>query len=201
MQVADSVSDAIATLGDGICGVLARTIASRVVEVSRSGCLLESDHRVENGTVGELCIRVGDRELFDDVRVARCVRIEGAGARYLVAVEFLQTRRPDEQSIRRALTGILRGVHDGAPRQAKRIGHAEAGAAATNVNARNREGGVMKELLARLVREDQGQDLIEYGLLAGLITTAVVAAIMAIGTRVEGFFTSLDTALQQADED
>jgi Flp pilus assembly pilin Flp len=194
--VAESVSDAIATLGDGICGVLARTIRSRVVEVSRSGCLLESDHRVESGTVAELCIHVGDRGLFDDVRVTRCVRVEGSGSRYLVGVEFVQTRLPDEQSIRRALAGILRSAPEGAPvRPLKRLGHAEANAAVTNVNARSREEGDMKELLARLVRDDQGQDLIEYALLAGLITTGVAAIIGLIGARVLDLFQTLQTEI------
>ncbi len=54
----------------------------------------------------------------------------------------------------------------------------------------------MKDLFARFVREDEGQDLIEYGLLAGLITTAVVAFITTIGTRVLQLYTDLDTAIQ-----
>ena len=53
----------------------------------------------------------------------------------------------------------------------------------------------MKDLLARFVREDEGQDLIEYGLLAGIITTLVVAAITSIGTKVLAIFTNLDGAL------
>jgi pilus assembly protein Flp/PilA len=56
----------------------------------------------------------------------------------------------------------------------------------------------MKELLVSLVRDDEGQDLIEYGLLAGLITTAVVAAITAIGTRVLTLFTDLQEAVELA---
>ncbi len=43
----------------------------------------------------------------------------------------------------------------------------------------------MTTLLNRLVREESGQDLIEYGLLIGIITAVVVAAICtAIGARV-----------------
>ena len=48
--------------------------------------------------------------LVDDVRVTRCVRVEGAGSSYLVGAEFVQTRRPAERSIRRAVTAILRGL-------------------------------------------------------------------------------------------
>jgi pilus assembly protein Flp/PilA len=57
----------------------------------------------------------------------------------------------------------------------------------------------MKELLARFVREDEGQDLIEYGLLAGIITAIVVGAITAIAPKVNDYFSDLDTALPAAD--
>jgi Flp pilus assembly pilin Flp len=39
----------------------------------------------------------------------------------------------------------------------------------------------MKALMTRLVREDEGQDLIEYGLLIGLMTALLVAAIPLLG--------------------
>jgi pilus assembly protein Flp/PilA len=53
----------------------------------------------------------------------------------------------------------------------------------------------MKALVGRLVREDAGQDLIEYGLLVGLITALVVGAIATIGTKVTGYFTTLNANL------
>lgn len=53
----------------------------------------------------------------------------------------------------------------------------------------------MKNLLIRLVREDEGQDLIEYGLLVGVITIGAITAITAIGPRVASYFTSLNSAL------
>jgi hypothetical protein len=96
-------------LGEDVFGVLARSVPARLIEISRSGCLLESGHRVEQGTVGELKLRVGEQVLADDVRVTRCVRVQGSGSSYLVGAEFLQTRRPGEKSIRRAVTLILRG--------------------------------------------------------------------------------------------
>ena len=58
----------------------------------------------------------------------------------------------------------------------------------------------MKDLLARFVREDEGQDLIEYGLLAGIITTFVVGAISSIGVKVLAYFTNLDGALPTGEE-
>ena len=47
----------------------------------------------------------------------------------------------------------------------------------------------MKNLIVRFVREDAGQDLIEYGLLVGIITVGAIAAISAIGPKVTKFFT------------
>jgi pilus assembly protein Flp/PilA len=57
----------------------------------------------------------------------------------------------------------------------------------------------MRTLMTRLVRDDQGQDLIEYGLLIGIITTACIAAILAIGPKVADYFNDLDTALPAVD--
>jgi Flp pilus assembly pilin Flp len=53
----------------------------------------------------------------------------------------------------------------------------------------------MRKVLARFIREDEGQDLIEYGLLAGIITAAAVTAIVAIGPKVTAYFTTLDARL------
>ncbi len=47
----------------------------------------------------------------------------------------------------------------------------------------------MKELLKRFVREEEGQDLIEYALLAGLIIVVAVAVLTGIGTDVNTIFT------------
>jgi Flp pilus assembly pilin Flp len=53
----------------------------------------------------------------------------------------------------------------------------------------------MRKMIARFIREDAGQDLIEYGLLAGLITAGAIAAIVAIGPKVTAYFSTLDTRL------
>jgi pilus assembly protein Flp/PilA len=53
----------------------------------------------------------------------------------------------------------------------------------------------MKNLINRFVREEEGQDLIEYGLLIGIITVGCVAVILLIGPKVETYFTDLNAAL------
>ena len=53
----------------------------------------------------------------------------------------------------------------------------------------------MKALMIRLLTTDDGQDLIEYGLLAGIITLASVLTVLAIGGKVNAYFTNLDAAM------
>ena len=53
----------------------------------------------------------------------------------------------------------------------------------------------MKALWTRFVTDEEGQDLIEYGLLIGIITVACITAILAIGPKVGSYFTALDTNL------
>ena len=49
----------------------------------------------------------------------------------------------------------------------------------------------MQNLFNRFVAEDHGQDLIEYPLLAGLISLVCVAAITAAGTKVSALFVTV----------
>ena len=53
----------------------------------------------------------------------------------------------------------------------------------------------MSVLLTRLVREDAGQDLIEYGLLVGIITTAAMTAISGLGPKVKTYFEDANSKL------
>ena len=54
----------------------------------------------------------------------------------------------------------------------------------------------MKNLLNRFVRDEQGQDLIEYALLAGFISLVAVAAITAVGVGVNGVYGELQTQVE-----
>jgi hypothetical protein len=73
-----------------------------VVNTSGSGCLVEGTSPLEAGTMATLTLRTGDEDLSDPVRVTRCDRIEGAGSRYLLGVEFLWTTPPGPGCLRRA---------------------------------------------------------------------------------------------------
>jgi len=58
-----------------------------------------------------------------------------------------------------------------------------------------KEDKEMKALFNRFVREDSGQDLIEYGLLIGIITAGAITAIGLIGPKVKSYYENLQTAL------
>ncbi len=49
--------------------------------------------------------------------------------------------------------------------------------------------------LRSFVRDDSGQDLLEYALLVGLIALVTVLAVTAAGTSINGIFTAIATSL------
>ena len=53
----------------------------------------------------------------------------------------------------------------------------------------------MKNLINRFVREEAGQDLIEYALLAGLISLVCVLAITNAGGAVSTLFGNVENAI------
>jgi Flp pilus assembly pilin Flp len=56
----------------------------------------------------------------------------------------------------------------------------------------------MKNLLVRFVRDEEGQDIIEYGLLGAFISIVAIAAILGIGGDVRTMFETIDAALVPA---
>ena len=49
--------------------------------------------------------------------------------------------------------------------------------------------------LRAFVRDDSGQDLLEYALLVGLIALVTVLAVTNAGTAINGIFTAIATSL------
>lgn len=87
----------------GWLGVLARDFRARIVNYSPSGCLLETNTRIEVGTIGTVRFVIDGHELTDDIQVVRCQPIEGAGSLYQVGAKFLWTMAPGKGTLRRAL--------------------------------------------------------------------------------------------------
>jgi pilus assembly protein Flp/PilA len=56
---------------------------------------------------------------------------------------------------------------------------------------------VMQNMFARFVKCESGATAIEYGLIAALIGVAIIAAVNAVGTEVQGTFTGVETGLKK----
>jgi pilus assembly protein Flp/PilA len=56
----------------------------------------------------------------------------------------------------------------------------------------------MKNLALRLINETEGQDLIEYALLAALIALAAIVAMQNLGGAINSKFNSISTSLGSA---
>jgi pilus assembly protein Flp/PilA len=56
----------------------------------------------------------------------------------------------------------------------------------------------MKNLVNRFVREEEGQDLIEYSLLAALIAVACILAMNTLAGQINGIFARIGDALAGA---
>ena len=83
-------------------GVLVRELHVRVINVSASGILVESERQIAVSRLGRLRLLISGDEFIDDVVVVRCQRIEGAGV-YHIAMRFMSTITRHQRSIRRAL--------------------------------------------------------------------------------------------------
>jgi pilus assembly protein Flp/PilA len=53
----------------------------------------------------------------------------------------------------------------------------------------------MKALLVRLVREDEGQDLVEYALLITFIALACIVGMQQLGTAINNRYNSISSSL------
>ena len=53
----------------------------------------------------------------------------------------------------------------------------------------------MKTLISKLVRDEQGGEVLEYALIAGLIVVAAIAVITSVGQKVLARWTSLNGSL------
>ena len=53
----------------------------------------------------------------------------------------------------------------------------------------------MRKLFVRLVKDESGVTAIEYGLIAGLISVLIIAAVTLIGTQLQAVFAAIAAAL------
>ena len=79
---------------DARLAVVAREFQVRLVNCSRSGCLLEVDRALELGTVGTLSLTLEGHELTDHILVTRCQAIAGAGSLHHIGARLLWVEAP-----------------------------------------------------------------------------------------------------------
>lgn len=53
----------------------------------------------------------------------------------------------------------------------------------------------MKQLVTKLVRDEQGGELMEYALIAGLIVVAAITAVTTLGGKIKSRFEDVNTGL------
>ncbi len=97
--------DAILQASD-LVAVLGREVSVQLLDISASGCLLESASRIVLGATGTLIVMFDGKEYCDDVRIMRCLQSKGASGGYQVGAEFLWTKAPHERSLRRIVTHL-----------------------------------------------------------------------------------------------
>ncbi len=97
--------DAILQATD-LVAVLGREVSVRLLDISASGCLLESASRIVLGATGSLIVTFDGKEYVDDVRIMRCLQSKAASGGYHVGAEFLWTKAPHERSLRRMVTHL-----------------------------------------------------------------------------------------------
>ncbi len=58
--------------------------------------------------------------------------------------------------------------------------------------------GVVKQALSRFAGDEGGATSLEYGLIAGLVSVAILSAVVSMGDSIDSIFSSLSTDLDVA---
>jgi len=66
------------------------------------------------------------------------------------------------------------------------------------LGVRKKEYTSMKALLRNLVVREEGQDLVEYALLAALLSIVSIAALQILGPTIANVWTQINTAISGA---
>jgi hypothetical protein len=92
-------------------GVLRRDHEARVLNVSGSGCLVETTSEIEPGTMAFMVVSVNGQEYSDSIRIVRCQRVPG-GSSCQLGAEFIWTTQPGARSLRRIANALPVGEPD-----------------------------------------------------------------------------------------
>ena len=92
-----------------VVAVLGRDVTVRLIDISGSGCLVQSETRITEGTTGTLRLSYDGVDYVDDVRVVRCQAPVAGDGWYRIGAQFLWTSHPGERSLRRVIAGLQGG--------------------------------------------------------------------------------------------
>jgi len=93
-----------------VVAVLGRDVTVRLVDISNSGCLIQSETRLAEGTHGTLRLTFGGGDYVDDVRIMRCQAPHAGDSWFRLGAQFLWTSNPGERSLRRVVAGVNCGA-------------------------------------------------------------------------------------------
>jgi len=79
---------------------LTTDICVRVLNVSATGCLIETRRALDIGTVATLRVNLAGSDFEDTVQIVRCQEITGAGTTFHLGATFLTTSAPSLESLR-----------------------------------------------------------------------------------------------------
>ncbi len=104
----------VATAGHGdLFGVIGRAITVRLLNLSGSGCLLDSSRPLDIGSTGEVRL-VSNRHTYrDELRITRCHPVTPMGSVCLAGAEFLWAQHPDKHTLRRVSQRLQRDLRPG----------------------------------------------------------------------------------------
>ena len=100
----DRLRTALSGAIDRRVAVVVRELPVRLVNCSRSGCLVEADRALPVGTAGTMTLEIEGNEVTDHILVVRCQPIAGAGTLHHIGARLLWVAAPTAQTIRHALS-------------------------------------------------------------------------------------------------
>ena len=93
-----------------VVAVLGRDVTVRLIDISGSGCLVQSETRLAEGTTGTLRLSYDGVDYADDVRIVRCQAPNVGDSWFRLGAQFLWTSHPGERSLRRVIAGMQPGT-------------------------------------------------------------------------------------------
>ena len=103
-RMEDRLRTALAGAIERRVAVIVRELPVRLVNCSRSGCLVEADRPLAVGTAGTMTLEIEGHDVTDHILVVRCQPIAGAGTLHHIGARLLWVAAPTAQTIRHALT-------------------------------------------------------------------------------------------------